>query len=69
MDDIVAELQKCGVLTRNLDKSPATCAVPHELLERTIKEIEHLRSVAGAVSQGQTFEEIRRDPGIRSSTA
>ena len=32
-------------------------------------EIIHLRSVAGAVSQGQTFEEIRRDPGIRSSTA
>lgn len=33
--------------------------VPESVLARAISEIEHLRSLAGAVSQGQTFAQIR----------
>lgn len=51
--DIVEEL-------REFSLDHATFADVHGLLERAAKEIEHLRSVAGAISQGQTFAQIPR---------
>ncbi len=53
--DIVHELRGC------ISGSDPMYADVRGLLERAAKEIEHLRSVAGAVSQGQTFAEIRTE--------
>jgi hypothetical protein len=40
-----------------------TVLLPRELVMRVIKELEHLRSLAGAVTQGESFDDIRKRQG------
>lgn len=54
--DIVTELRDSA--TRVLDGSGIMCEVRMELLTAAANEIEHLRSLAGAVSQGPSFAQI-----------
>lgn len=75
MMDVVDKLRSIEVLTPG-QKIPEWANQPNgwggalsAMCKEAREEIERLRSLAGAVSQGQTFAEIRRDPGIRSSTA
>lgn len=54
-EDIVGELQAC-VSARELGFT----AVPTKLIDRVIKRIKFLRSHAGAVTEGQSHEDIQQ---------
>ncbi len=61
--DIVAEMRAAIAFE---EKNGDTNGCTMELMERAIAEIQFLRGMAGAVSQGESFGEIKRQTSVKT---
>lgn len=59
MTDVLEDLHKITHNARIIGDQLTAVTVPVALLERLRIEIEHLRSLAGAVSRGESHADIR----------
>jgi len=59
---IETELDEC-LKSQPESISKESCIVPRDLLERTIIELTHLRSLAGVVTEGESFAQLKKRQG------